>query len=287
MDSAKWVVVYFLVSRIVVSSWRSKVFVVVLLLLNLKLAQFAIRLYLQYGTMEQGGQSVAMVGLGANDFFGNSNDFGVGMCVVLPLAVSLFTGESKLLARLTYLASSLGIFVAMLLSGCRGAFAATCTAALVFLVRGNRKMAAVLVGLLIVIGTLFLLPQGNLDRLRSALSPEGDQSATQRIGFWKASFKMFESNPLTGVGPGNFAPTFRDHYSVVEKDPGLGPPTASTFRVLRNWAFWEQFRFSSSGDWLYGSTGKHAGSSSGREPPRNALNSAWRSDSRWPSWHFW
>lgn len=224
MDSAKWVVVYFLVSRIVVSSWRSKVFVVVLLLLNLKLAQFAIRLYLQYGTMEQGGQSVAMVGLGANDFFGNSNDFGVGMCVVLPLAVSLFTGESKLLARLTYLASSLGIFVAMLLSGCRGAFAATCTAALVFLVRGNRKMAAVLVGLLIVIGTLFLLPQGNLDRLRSALSPEGDQSATQRIGFWKASFKMFGSNPLTGVGPGNFAPTFRDHYSVVEKDPGAWAP---------------------------------------------------------------
>ncbi len=224
IDSAKWVVVYFLVSRIVTSSWRAKIFAVALLLLNLKLAQFAIRLYLQYGTMEQGGRSVAMVGLGSNDFFGNSNDFGVGMCVVLPLAVSLFMGESGLLARLTYLVSSLGIFAAMLLSGCRGAFAATCAAALIFFLRGNRRMAAVLLGLLFVLGTLFLLPKGNLDRLRSALSPEDDQTAAQRIGFWKAGFKMFAENPLTGVGPGNFAPNFRDHFGLAEKDPGAWAP---------------------------------------------------------------
>ena len=224
IDTAKWVVVYFLISRTVVSAWRSKIFVVTFLLLNLKLAQFAIRLYLQYGTVQQGGRSVAMVGLGANDFFGNSNDFGVGMCVVLPLAASLFIGESKLLARLVYLVSFLGVFAAMLLSGCRGAFVATCAAALVFFFRGNRRIAAVLMGLLIVIGSLFLLPQGNRDRLLSILKPESDQTAIQRIGFWKAGFDMFINHPLTGVGPGNFAPTFRDFYSAAEKDPGAWAP---------------------------------------------------------------
>ena len=224
IDSLKWVVVYFLISRVVVSSWRSQVFVLILLLLNLKLAQFAIRLYLKYGTVDQGGHSVAMVGLGANAFFGNSNDFGVAMCVVLPLATSLLLGESKVLSRLVYLVSFPAIFAAMLLSGCRAAFVATCAAALVFLIRGKRIMVAVLMGFLIVIGTLFLLPEGNLDRLRSAFSPESDQSAIQRIGFWKAGFKMFRDHPLTGVGPGNFAPNFRDHYAGAERDPGAWAP---------------------------------------------------------------
>jgi probable O-glycosylation ligase (exosortase A-associated) len=224
IDSLKWVVVYFLISRIVVSSWRSRFFVVILLLLNLKLAQFAIRTYLHYGTIVQGGQSVAMVGLGGSDFFGNSNDFGVAMCVVWPVAASLFFGESKILARAFYLLSFLGIFAAMLLSGCRGALVGACAAVFVALARSDRKLAAILMGFLLVLGTLFLLPEGNRDRIWSALSPESDQNASLRIGFWKAGLRMFKDHPLVGVGPGNFAPHYRDRYYGADPFPRAWAP---------------------------------------------------------------
>jgi probable O-glycosylation ligase (exosortase A-associated) len=224
IDCAKWVVTYFLISRAVVSSWRSRIFAIGLLLLNFKLAQFSIRLYLQNGTMNVGGQSVAMVGLGSNAFFGNSNDFGVGMCVVLPIAASLLLGESKVLSRLFYLASFLAIFAAMLLSGCRGALLATCAAIMIAFFRSKRKMVAIIMGVLVIMGTLFLLPKGNLDRLQSSFHPDTDETATQRLGFWRAGFAMFLDHPLTGVGIGNFAPTFRDQYALAEKDPGAWAP---------------------------------------------------------------
>jgi probable O-glycosylation ligase (exosortase A-associated) len=224
IDSLKWVVIYFLISRIVTSPWRSKVFAVVLLLLNLKLAQFSVRTYLAYGSVTRGGDTFAMVGMGANDFFGNSNDFGTGMCIVLPLAACLFLGESKTIARAYYLVCFLGILAAMLLSGCRGAFVATVASLLVFFVRSEKKGIAILMGFLLLVGTLVVLPGGNWDRLRSAMNPDEDQTASQRIGFWKAGLRMFRDHPITGVGPANFAPNYRDRYFGSDPYPRAWAP---------------------------------------------------------------
>jgi probable O-glycosylation ligase (exosortase A-associated) len=211
-DSLKWILVYYLVSRIVNNPWRLKVFAIFYLLLNLKLAIFVIRMYLYYGAEFMGHEMVAMVGAGTSDFFGNSNDLGTAMCVALPVAVALFFGERKRLSQMVYLASFFGIFAAMLLSGCRGAFLGTLAVITAAFLRSERKKIALVMGVIVVLGTFVVLPSGNLERLVSALHWQEDATASVRIRFWKAGMHMLQDHPLTGVGPGNFAPNYLDHY---------------------------------------------------------------------------
>lgn len=232
IDAIKWAVVYFLVGRIVTSSWRLRIFAFLLVLLNFKLAQFAVRTYLTYGSVTQSGESVAMVGAGTTDFFGNTNDFGVAMCVVLPLAACLFYGEKKQLPRLFLLLSSGTILVAMLLSGCRGALVGACAVVLVGLVRTRQKLPLVVMGSLIVVSTVFLLPEGNRERLRSAFNWETDNTAALRVGFWKAGWRMFLDHPVVGVGPGNFGPQYRDRYYGSDPFPRLWAPHSIYIQAL-------------------------------------------------------
>jgi probable O-glycosylation ligase (exosortase A-associated) len=232
IDALKWGVVFFLVSRVLTGSWRLRIFTFLLLLLNLRLAQFAVRTYLYYGTVALGSESVAMVGGGTTDFFGNSNDFGVAMAVVLPLAGSLFYGEKGKLARLFLLTCFGAILIAMLLSGCRGALVGTTAAVLVGAVLTRKKLPVFLVGSLIVLGTLFLLPEGNRERLRSAFNWESDHTATSRIRLWKAGLWMFRDHPLVGVGPGNFGPHYRDTYFGSDPYPKVWAPHSIYIQAL-------------------------------------------------------
>lgn len=228
----KWGVVYFLISRTVTSPWRLRIFVFLFLLLNLKLAQLAIRSYVAYGNVALGGESVAMVGAGTTDFFGNSNDFGVAMCVAWPLAAALFLGERKTFSKLVLLVCFLGIFLAMLLSGCRGALVGASAVVLTAGVKTKRKFVAFILGLLIVLGTLYLLPEGNRQRIRSAFNWETDFTASLRIRLWKAGLKMFWDHPVTGVGPGNFPPNYVNRYFGSDPFPYPWYPHSIYMQVL-------------------------------------------------------
>lgn len=99
VDLAKWFVVIFLITNIVNSSKKFQMSIWLLLLLNFKLSQHQIRAFLSGIEMTSNRADFIHQGVGAGQsFFGNGNDFGLAMAVVVPLAFyAILSSRSKLL----------------------------------------------------------------------------------------------------------------------------------------------------------------------------------------------
>jgi O-antigen ligase len=220
-DLFRWVLIYFLIGRIVVSPWRQRIFVFLLLLLNLKMAQAAIRGFLAAKAFGQSDELLAKIGVGAGSvgFFSNAGDFGVAMCVVWPLAGALILGESKKIPRALLLISFLAFSGAIIVCGSRGAVVGAMVAALAAWARNPRRLGAAVLFLLFVPGLIYVLPEASKARFRSALHWEEDKTAGFRVELWKAGLRMFRDHPLLGIGPGNFPPNWSARYV----SPGLDP----------------------------------------------------------------
>jgi O-antigen ligase len=214
IDILRWVAIYFLIGRIVASSWRMRIFVFVLLLFNLKMAQFSIRSFHFAKEVGVSANYLAHIGVGAGSvgFFANAGDFGVAMAVVWPLAGMLLLGEKKLIPRLILLASFVGISGAIIVCGSRGAVVGAGVAALVAWTRNPRRLGSVLLFLLFIPGVYYVLPQASKERFESALHWRNDDTAKARIEFWKAGLRMFEDHPILGVGPGGFPLNYYEKY---------------------------------------------------------------------------
>jgi O-antigen ligase len=214
-DIVRWVAIYFLIGRIVASSWRLRIFVFLLLLLNLKMAQFTIRSFHALQEVGVNAESLAGRGVGAGSvgFFGNAGDFGVAMCVVWPLAGILLLSEKKLIPRLILLASFIGFSGAIVVCGSRGAVVGAVFAALVAWARNPRRIGSALLFLLFIPAVYYVMPEASKARFESALHPTEDRTANSRLEFWRAGLRMFADHPLLGVGPGNFPPEYAAKYS--------------------------------------------------------------------------
>jgi putative inorganic carbon (HCO3(-)) transporter len=234
INTVQCCIIYFLVGRIVSSSWRMRVFVLILLLLNLKLAQFGIRAYFAGRAYGRSAEFMASrgVGAGSTGFFANPGDFGVAMCVVWPLAGMLLLAESKRIPRLILLASFAAFSGAILVCGSRGAFLAATLTALVASVRNLRRFGVALLFLMLVPGFFYLLPGGSRDRLRSALHWQEDKTASTRIALWRAGRKMFSDHPIFGVGPANFGQEYATRYAGPGEDPETWVPHSIYIQAL-------------------------------------------------------
>lgn len=222
----RWVLIYFLIGRIVDNSWRLRGFVIALLLLNLKMAQFAVRHYVEFRQMGISERVLAKFGVGAGSvgFFGNQGDFGVAMCVVWPLAAMLIVGETRKSLRVILLVSVTAFTAAIFVSGSRGALLALMIAAFAGWIKNRKRIAAALIVALVLLASVYALPEANKERLRSAVHPETDRTATTRLNLWKAGLAMFTDHPILGVGPGNYAPVYLSKYPVLDPSKEILAP---------------------------------------------------------------
>lgn len=205
VDLLKWGITYFLISRTLVSTWRLKVSIFIMLLLNLKLAQAAIRYF--YNTRSFYDEVAAVregARAGSTGFFSNSADFGLAMCVVWPIAFMLLFAKMKGLWRILLIACSVVFLVAIIICGSRGALVGGVCIVIVGVIATGKKRAALVMALLMLPGILYLLPGASKERFRSAWELEGDVTAQSRLTFWKAGLRMFAEDPILGVGIKNF-----------------------------------------------------------------------------------
>jgi O-antigen ligase len=225
LDVLAWGVIYFLISRILTNSWRLRVFVFLLLLLNLKLAQFAIRGYFAQRAVGMSAMEIYMRrggGAGSTGFFGNAGDFGVAMGVVWGIACALLFGRTeKKLPRVFLIVCFTLFLLAILLCGSRGAVVGAAAIVLAAFARTPKKIGAFVVALLFLCGIWFVLPDDYKGRFRSAWDWENDPNTFSRIMFWKAGLQMFEDHPILGVGTGNFPQAYATSYANLSI---LGPP---------------------------------------------------------------
>lgn len=129
----------------------------------------------------------------------------------------LFLKKKKLKRSLIFGLGTLVIAIAIVFTGCRGAYIAL--AGMMFLVaaisghiiwhdyKDNKKLkiiwtAIIVTGILAVILAIIDSPAIQ-HRIASIFAARADSSNSFRINVWISSFKMFSDNPLIGIGPGN------------------------------------------------------------------------------------
>jgi O-antigen ligase len=220
-DEVRWALIYFLIGRVVSNSWRMNIFVMLLLLLNAKLAQFTIRSYFSELSSGLPARYLAKIGIGAlsGGWFGNGEDLGLGMVVVWPIAGYVLLAQKKRLYKLGMFGIFLLILLAILFCGSRGALVgASMVAFAAWAKRPNLKAAALMV-LVLVPAVIYVMPTANMDRMRSAENYESDTTASHRILLWKAGMRMFPDYPILGVGPSNYALIRMTDYSQDDPHP--------------------------------------------------------------------
>ncbi len=221
VDLLRWVVIYFLISRTLTSRWQLRIFALLFLILNLKLAQFTIRSYFAERAFGWSEEFLAGhgVGAGSTGFFANGNDLGVAMCVAWPIAWSLFFAERKKVWRVMLLVSFLAFIGATLLCGSRGAVVGAGVTAIAALAKKPQRIAALMMALVLMIGIVLVLPRASQERMRSGWYWEQDVTASYRVMLWKAGLRMFADHPIIGVGPHGFADTRVDDYAGSDPNP--------------------------------------------------------------------
>jgi putative inorganic carbon (HCO3(-)) transporter len=202
-----WVAAYALIIHIVTTERRMLLLILAFVLFNLKMSLFATRAWISIGfAFRDWGTG------GAPGWFANSGEFGIEMCVFLPIVTYLALGLRPYLPKWKFLAL-LGIagtsLVGMVASSSRGALLGGAVV-LAFMVAWSRYKKRALIGGLILGATFFLaVPAEQKQRLSESGT---DKTSLQRITYWTHGIEMANESPLLGVGYANWMPYYQDRY---------------------------------------------------------------------------
>lgn len=210
-------IVLFLIARAVNNRWRSKMFICLLLLLNLKIAQHGLRTYAVEHARTTNEMAFVKFGIigGGGSFYDNSADLGVAMCVVFGLSLALFQSACGRRARVFFFTCLLAFGALILVCGSRGAIVGGAAIVLSTLAKSSRKFWGLVFVLLFAGGLVFLMPHASRDRFKSAEDYRNDETANHRILLWQAGLRMWADYPIFGVGPGNYRWVRQDSYRIA------------------------------------------------------------------------
>ena len=207
MDFYSWVIIYFLITKIINTKERFYIFLLIFVLAAGKIALGTSKSWIARGF------SFTTWGLmGPKGYFQNSGELAILMLMLFPLAYYLYFNLKtrvkiweKFLLALFWICPILTI----LGSSSRGAQVALIVQ-LAFMFRRSIFKLKPLIGIIILVSAVnFLLPQEQKDRFSSAGE---DKTSQQRLLYWENGWEMMKDFPLTGVGFFNFIPYYENHY---------------------------------------------------------------------------
>lgn len=147
-------------------------------------------------------------GIGVGGFIGDANDYCMALNTILPFAVfGIFTAKKNLQKIYFIFLVCLFLFI-IILTESRGGFIGLVSVATYCWLRSNKKIAlAALMGLLIVFA-LAVAPGNYWNEIQSIKTENTEANpygtGAQRVYSWKLGWKMFQENPIIGVGQGNY-----------------------------------------------------------------------------------
>lgn len=86
----------------------------------------------------------------------------------------------------------------------------------------NIRYILVLLVAVVGIGYVFTSNQSYMERLESTFNITTDGSNLGRIYVWEADKQMIIDHPVTGIGPGLWQKTYREHYKLKQETQDLG-----------------------------------------------------------------
>lgn len=194
-----WMIVYFLICNIVNTKERFLVFMLAFLLYSFKMAQFSFRGWARIGF----GFSDWGTG-GGPGWFHNSGEFGIQMCVFLPLAAYFFValkGFWPLWKKALFLMFPFMGLTGTISCSSRGALMGAGAVLLWMLLKSHYKVKGLLVVGLTAWLILSLLPPEQKARFQEA---GNDRTSITRMERWNKGLEMAKRYPFFGVGLNNW-----------------------------------------------------------------------------------
>ncbi|MFW5879862.1 MAG: O-antigen ligase family protein [bacterium] len=151
-------------------------------------------------------------------FMANPNAFGKTMAMLIPIAICLMLSSYNKKVKLC-----LAFIVLLLITGVVMSYSRTSMIAMLFVLiftplmyyRGSKKIAALMITLMILPGLYFFFPLDNVkwrahNRLVTAFEAESMEEVDKgRVETAKAGWMMMLNNPLFGVGIGGFGHEYK------------------------------------------------------------------------------
>jgi len=181
----------------------------VTLLLKLFLLQF-----LWFGI-----QGLPWAGVPWHQNLSNDDSFGPFMTIGLGFAYYVAMGTTITKYRyLGFLTCLIGV-AGTVVSFARGAIIGLCVVLALLAIRTPRKLAFLGYGALLAVTGLVVImvafPNGEFWDEMATITEEGASAGTglQRWVMWQAAGELFLTNPILGVGPGNFGPAATEYFT--------------------------------------------------------------------------
>lgn len=165
---------------------------------------------------------------GPGGMMADNNDFGMALCMGMPLMFHIGLSEKSLLVRRMLLTMVPMTMITIVLTHSRGAFLALSCTVFLLVWRSKNRIAGITAGLLLVTAGVLLAPDSYTERLSTLKNVEQDGSAMGRLRAWRTAGEMIKGNPILGVGFGKFEQNY-DRYDPTHVQ---GRPSGS--RVAHN-----------------------------------------------------
>ncbi len=211
-----WLVIYFLITRIIVTERRFFIFYLAFLIYNFKMSLHGFRSWAGRGfAWENWGVT------GAPGWFQNSGEFGIELCIFFPLCyyfiAALWQNWGRV-KRLFFLAFPFTAVASIAATSSRGAALGIAGAVVFMTMQSRHRIKAIAFAAAVLAALYFLIPPQSLARFYTAGT---DKTSVERLVRWKDGLNMLSNHPFFGIGYFNWDKYYSSHYSTVTGHYGL------------------------------------------------------------------
>ncbi len=148
----------------------------------------------------------------------DNNNFGLALCMGLPLLIQIALAEKNRILRRGIMAMIPLTVLTIILTHSRGAFLSLCALGATLIWRSSNRVAGFMIAGLGGLVAVAFVDRSYIDRLSTIQNFEADGSAMGRLAAWKTALNMTESNPVFGVGYGMFQWNYWQYASGSESE---------------------------------------------------------------------
>lgn len=198
-----WVVVYWIISTAINTQTRVVLMMVGWFLWNLKMSQHGFRSWAMTGfAFRDWGVT------GGPGWFQNSGEFGIQMCLVMPISLYFAFGVRQHVSRWIFLALLVLPVTAVtgaIASSSRGALLGMAAVGLWMLVRSKYKVRGTIALAVLGASAYLFIPQEQRERLSASGT---DDTSSSRLKYWERGIDFANDHPLLGIGYANWMPYY-------------------------------------------------------------------------------
>lgn len=207
IDFFQWIVIFFIVTRIVNTRERLYIFLMIFFLCSLKIAVGTARIFAMRGF------SFTSWGLGGPPgFFQNSGELAIQMVILFALSLylvkSMWSHAGKF-EKLVLVAAIVAPALTIIGASSRGSQLALAVVLLVYFNFRLLNLKILIVAVLAFFALWYVLPPEQKERFQSLGE---DSTSIARKLYWKNGIEMIRDHPLSGVGLFNFVPYYSAYY---------------------------------------------------------------------------